>query len=45
LIWGILLAGLIAAFIWIYKNLDKIQERFSKWYKKVKVSKRKNKNG
>ncbi len=39
LIWGVLLAALIIVFVSIYKNLDKIQDRFSRWYKKV--SKRK----
>lgn len=34
LIWGVLFALIIASFIWIYKNLDKIQNRFQQKFKK-----------
>ena len=36
LIWGILLATLIFAFIWIYKNLDKIQKKITELKSKKK---------
>ena len=34
LIWGVLFALIIVSFIWIYKNLDKIQNRFQQKFKK-----------
>jgi uncharacterized membrane protein YdjX (TVP38/TMEM64 family) len=34
LIWGVLFALIIVSFIWIYKNLDKLQNKFQQKFKK-----------